>query len=903
LQRIALLVMAGGMLVLASVLHPRLDGGSKGKSAGIGALMVVVALAMMTAGWQIRSGDVRQLESWRDAHAARTDEAYPDIVSMIARVDIDPGSDLMIDLDMVFAAPQDGGLETALFSLNPGLKVHRAGTAGGGTLEFSHEDGLLELQLPALLEPGAEIAVHLELGGQPDMLFGYLDGVKTLETVRPWDAQIALLGYERGMNRSSYVALMPGIHWLPTSGPDVGRSDPRERGRDFFTVDLEVTTPDGITVAGPGKRAESGGGVRFVPPAPVPEVALIASRFESFGMEVEGVWLELLLHPSHTGNLEALADAKEEMRSYLVEKFKDAAEAGLAYPYDALTIVEVPNGLRGFGGGWRLDTVMAPPAMVLMRESGFPTARFDVPFRNPEDFADRDGGLPRAKFDRLKAFSINDFSGGSVFTGAARSFFIHQTSSTGPEALALDFVFEELSTLFLTGSRGYFSTHMFSPELNANIGKAIGSYFTGNRSRNFADAVIDAFTSRPEVWNSVTGAALNQLEPAEDPQRTLDILVLKGGALAQSVVDELGPDGAAALLSEMRSSFAGRNFRLEDVVSAGAGVDEDLGQLFDDWLTTTELPAFVGSDAASFRIEDAEDGSPRYQLTATVRNDESVQGLVRMVYFVQAGDEDSERVESDPIRLAGHSALRWSTVVSRPPTGLWVQPYLSLNRTSFRLPMEPVDDETIIESEPVEGIEDVEWAMPEVEWIAVDDLDEGFEIIEGDTRTGMRLGAKAVDAETDQGLPEEQFGSIPADWSRATRTTAWGRYRHTAAIKRSGKGETKAVFSAEIPRAGSWDLEIHLPHKRSFQGATRKWGVWKLEIVDESGSHSVEFDATEAPRGWNVVGSYEIADGRVAVELSDDFDGQVVVADAIRWLPTAGTAAPVAETTDAEEDE
>ena len=42
-----------------------------------------------------------------------------------------------------------------------------------------------------------------------------------------------------------------------------------------------------------------------------------------------------------------------------------AAEVGLPYPYDGLTLVEVPNSLRGFGGGWRMDTAMAPPAMLL----------------------------------------------------------------------------------------------------------------------------------------------------------------------------------------------------------------------------------------------------------------------------------------------------------------------------------------------------------------------------------------------------------------------------------------------------------------------------------------------------------------------------------------------------------
>ncbi len=55
------------------------------------------------------------------------------------------------------------------------------------------------------------------------------------------------------------------------------------------------------------------------------------------------------------------------------------------------------------------------PGMVLMREIGFPTARFDVPFRKPEQFRDREGGVARAKREVLEQSFANDFSGGSAF--------------------------------------------------------------------------------------------------------------------------------------------------------------------------------------------------------------------------------------------------------------------------------------------------------------------------------------------------------------------------------------------------------------------------------------------------------------------------------------------------------
>ena len=58
-----------------------------------------------------------------------------------------------------------------------------------------------------------------------------------------------------------------------------------------------IPLPDGWLAAGPGRRQQAGDGAgfRFDPGAPVHEVALIASDFETYAIDIEGVHLELLL--------------------------------------------------------------------------------------------------------------------------------------------------------------------------------------------------------------------------------------------------------------------------------------------------------------------------------------------------------------------------------------------------------------------------------------------------------------------------------------------------------------------------------------------------------------------------------------------------------------------------------
>jgi hypothetical protein len=150
----------------------------------------------------------------------------------------------------------------------------------------------------------------------------------------------------------------------------------------------------------------------------------------------------------------------------------------------------------------------------------------------------------------------------------------------------------------------------------------------------------------------------------------------------------------------------------------------------------------------------------------------------------------------------------------------------------------------------------------------------------------LRIGGRGADEELDQGLPIARFGPRGASkWSRWSMGGAYGKYRHTAAVVRKGSGGRQAVFSAEIPSSGQWELEYYLP-RRPGRGPTgrRKSGTWDLTVSDDSGDHEIKFDADGGEQGWNSLGTFEIAEGEVKVAVSDKTDGDFVLADAIRWV-------------------
>ena len=217
------------------------------------------------------------------------------------------------------------------------------------------------------------------------------------------------------------MALLPGVAWLPAAGAGFGA------GPDFFDLSLEVDLPPGWLAAGPGRRTEApapGGGRRFGfrPPAAVAEVAVLASnRFERLAGSVAGVDVELL-HRHHMRSARFFKNAAESIRDHFGWRFASAADSGIPYPYGSLSLVEVPARLRGFGGGRRMDSALAAPSVVMVREHGFPTARFD--------FASRDSAsdLDLVLLDYLDS----DYSGGDANAGRARSHLSFRTRA-GPQ--------------------------------------------------------------------------------------------------------------------------------------------------------------------------------------------------------------------------------------------------------------------------------------------------------------------------------------------------------------------------------------------------------------------------------------------------------------------------------------
>ncbi len=798
-QRAVLVLFAAGLLFASAALHSRDDGGSRSRRGMTAILFAAVGVAAIIGIVAASANDFSVRGRWLAAQEEARQLPFPDLRSVSGEVRIEPGRNLTLDLDLGIGATSERTLSQLHFSLNPGMTVDSVEVAGAA-VSAAHVDGILTVDLPKPVDPGTDLAMSLRASGIPDNRFAYLDSTADWRRL-PASNRLNLLGTDAAVFSRSYVALMPGVAWLPTPGPNLA-----SRASGAFDADLTVHVPEGWLVAGPGRREPVAPGIfRFKPKASVPEVGLFASRFERRAVEVAGVLLEILVVPEHAGQLDGLVEVMEDENGIIgrvEEMLEEAEDSGLPYPFAGFSMVEVPARLRGYGGGRELDTALFPPGLALVPEYGFPT-RFErvymdrrMDIRSGPTLATESANRKHGMLWRLFVGTEGAVGG---FHHLARNAFSVRSAS-GQESAALNALCRALAArivwrLYELESNALFTAHRFTDESTRRDNPLLSLVWGGG------PAQLRTAASRPTVWEAAESKALVELDGLVDAALALDVLALRIDHAVRAIQDRYGLEKAAALLVALENGYAATGFSAEDLARTSREADMDINALLGDWLGATTMPGFRASAVEAFRIHDTPDGEPRYQVLLDVRNTEPTPGLVRLTYATEPGSGRWEN--SDPIPIAGDSAVHIGEILAQPPAGVWVRTYLSRNRAEVALPVGSLDAENIIDREAFVGVRPSDW-LPEDRGIVVDDLDDGFSIASTDdaSRVGGGMGA-AEGVETDAGLPVFRLfrSDLRPGWRRQVLPTAWGRYRRTVARIVAGAGMARISMQNYPQRA------------------------------------------------------------------------------------------------------
>lgn len=911
-QRALLVAMAGGLLLAAASLGPQDNGSTVRRSYLVGTLALTMVAVLGFCVLVIESYEGTRLKAqWGAAHQAAATARRADLKHVEGRLRINPGRSLELDIELTLSAPSTTNSPRGLvFSFNPGMEVHEL-LVDGQPAERWHDAGLLRVDAQRSLPPDTDFTLAIRASGIPDPHFAYLDSaVDPLD--ESWaDSLLPFLGTKPSVFNDTYVALIPGTRWLPMPGANLA-ADSALRRRDFFTIDLEINAPTGWHVAAPGRgtQTDSPNQLRFRPNAPLSEVTVVAAPFKRYVALVHGVEIELLLHPAHLRNVRAFASLKDALLESWQEFLEEASRFGIPYPYDGLSIVEVPAQLRVYGGGRSMASIQSNAGVLLMREHGFPTANFHM-------FPVPDVVPMQVQRQVVANYFLNDQTGGNLLVGAADNLLPLLTGGRGVNAEAAELLLTRLTSQLFRFRRSPFTAHAFTESAMSNTGGAPRAETYTSRPLVGLLAGVAARVAQtgdwdpdhPSLWHQATTSAWADLLGEHEPHHTLATKALKGNAIARVVTDSLGREDIGGMLAALRGRHSGSTLTMAHFNAIVSQVSPKLSTVIDGWLHSRSAPGFVTSPARIRTLSD-EPELARYHVDVRVLNSEPVAGVVRLQLGNDAADgRRALRLElSETVVVPGNSSVQIGMLSAAPPLAVWLWTYLSHNRTDMRLPI--VTEAQTKAEPPFVGVRTTSWRPPSEAGIIVDDLDEGFVIEPAASPSLVQLLGTAFAGKDrmvyylDQGIPTyrtiargHESRAATSRWFRQELGSAWGAYRRTIARIASGGSPRPATFAADIPIAGQWRLEYHLPdlayqpRVKSFTQSPEVTGVWRggllgthhLTLAAHGAESVIEFDAGRAVAGWNRVGTFELDTGHVRLHVSNRSPGETVIADAIRW--------------------
>jgi len=896
LQRSIYLLLGLSFIFLTIVMIRRLPQSrvmtGAARLAGLGCAMLAVALIVVYMG---RGGDIRRT---RESITAAAESASKKAVATPLACAIELAHEgRQIDAAARISVRNDTGspLESYIFSLNPGLAV-RDVTGSAGPLKYERDEHVISVFPPSPLAAGAVDSFRISWKGsiEEDALYTDIED-KTLKA--PYRIIFFNVGRRYSYIDPSYVLLTPETMWYPSAGAGFVPSRPLERRHDFVDFSLDVKTSPGLTAVSQGAMSSgSPGSFSFRPEYPLPVISLAIAPFEKKTAVVDSTEYNIYYAKGHdywTNHFTEVGDTLEAMIRDLRQTYENNLD--LEYPFPRFSIVEVPVHYSAFHHAWSVSQETVQPEMVLIPEKGVTLRSADfrrMARRNERrlEHSNEDISEMETQAGMFAVFVNGTLTGrfGRAEFGSQDPFQRSPSYNVFPNMLSF--------------RNGIDSRKMPWLEM------ALESWYASRLEEEIGGFTRMFWGMTPEERVNLKLAEMSLHDLVLDPEyRKMSHYALrsKGSFLFRMMESTVKRDDLDASLSEMFNRYAHADVPGEIFVSTlreRFGID--LPALAEGWYDSVALPGFVMSPVEIYKFIDGE--RERFQVRLSISNRGDADGLVeftfrqmdlnmqggrrfgmmRMMTATMTMGEDFNRY----VRLAAGETKELGFVLDFQPSSVMANTFVSRNLPALldiRLPGEleekkkavPFDGE-IVKEKPVSLFLAGE--------TVVDNEDPGFTFTSGGSKSLLkRLIPRGPRAEDTKYVGMRLWDETNR-WQPTIDSKFYGGEIRSAHFISSGKGDLKATFTADIGKSGHYDVYYYVSKISSPWGRHRHeeadYGKYHFLIYNDDGVEETELDLNSAEEGWSYLGSYYISAGDARVELTNQSEGRVVIADAVKWV-------------------
>lgn len=772
-----------------------------------------------------------------------------------------------------------------IFTLNPGLNVIEV-VCNGNSLPFERDLHLVRIYPDNPLVPQASDSIVLRYEGGIDDHASYLD---IDESIRSSELRLDMLTVNRSYSfvTPEYLLLTKELLWYPEAGVNYCTSIPGYHRTSFVNFSLHVSTEDHLLAFSQGAMDSIGGGnFRFVPENPLSQISLVIGKYVQRTVTCDSIEYNLLTLDGHDyfePYMNELADTLVPVIRELKQDYE--REIDLPYLFSRLSLVEVPIHFNSYPRYWTMSQETVQPEMIFLPENGLPIwqADFKERMRRQKENAKRNNQVISDK--ELQAQLMGQFIRAIITTGNQQTWSYGENIGYGRSAYS---VYPNYYNYV------YFLKSDKCPIVNMALesfldkGAAESNDFWSRNWSGLGDEERANLALQEKSYDQI-------LIDKEKSEVAYHVIRLKGFFLFTLLESKIG---AADFRESLMLLLEENKFQALDLETLGVALQQeyflDVESQVDEWFYSDQLPGFLIGSLTSHQFID--DDRTRYQVRFKASNPEQVEGLF-MINFRTGGDsqddynkgpaQGTDETDSKIVYLEPGQTKEIGVVLDAPPRSMTINSVISQNIPSY-IEFTFGEQEVVRRATAFEGerILNSDFSFDNPDEIIVDNEDSNFELAQSSTESYLRKLIKEKSKREEQKYVGIRWWRPPLDWKFITQSGFYGKYIRSAVYTKAGSGENRAFWKTPIENEGFYDVYCHIGDATGvlFGNRNQQNEKYVFKIFHDDGIEVATLELQNSENGWNFLGTYFISSDTAKIEMSNDSDGRMVVADAVKWV-------------------
>ena len=771
-----------------------------------------------------------------------------------------------------------------VFSLNPGLKIQKL-LIDGKEHAFQRKYELVSLT-NFQLQPGEKAKIQLNYSGTINEQACYLD-IDEETRAEEYSNFSYQIDKRYAFISPDYVLLTREANWYPIAGAGYGMHNKQWFSRQFSHYSLTVKTAPGLTVISQGTSKKQADGVTFTSSHKQCRISLIIGKYKELGTTVNGIKFQVYTLPEHDYFSRFFGEIKDTIPGIITDELADfERNVDLYYPFGHFSLVEVPVQYFSYDRIYTGAREQAQPGMILFPEKGVLM-----------DEADFNGRMKQTS----RRFGFGRNSQDQTPEEKKIQLFRNFIAQLCQEKTRPDFSFSKGQVQVKEKVNPYFIFPLFYTY----------AYYLESERWPITDRVLESYKKSGLSDDNHMGWMRNIQGMSEDEKANLallsnsfqsilddpdsrqiadNVIQLKGETLFSVIKQKTGGDQFADFLYGFLSSH---QFQRTSVTDFNGELNHkfgiDLLPFLKDWFTSVKLPAFLIGKVQAFQVLD--DQQQKTMIRVKVTNASDQEGVLTVSFRLGGGrgsrfggmGGQSQNVDRQ-VYLKGNQTKLVSFLMNGTPRQITVNTLASRNIPSeIDLPLGTVKDNSSLEAFDGEKIVDSPVRMAEDGEIIEDNEDPGFRVDYSEKPSLLR---RLLVPNEDNKTKYSGFSGWrpPRNWTLTTNSSFYGAFVRSAYYIRSGEGNRKVSWHIPIKEAGYYQVYAYVYKDSRGPRRHSESGSYHYIIHHDDGNEEAEMDLQSASAGWNSLGNYYFSPDTAVIELTNQSEARLVVADAIKLI-------------------